>query len=83
LLFDFIAGREPEETPADAHAQGAVLARIHAEAADFATHHDRFILDLEHLLDRPLVGGSASVHGTRCSTSGSEMSGRGVAYAAR
>ena len=55
LLFDFIAGRGPEETPADAFAQGAVLARIHAEAAGFAVPYDRFSLDLEHLLDRPLT----------------------------
>jgi Ser/Thr protein kinase RdoA (MazF antagonist) len=55
LLFDFITGREPEETPADAYAQGAVLARIHAETAGIAIPHDRFILDLEHLLHRPLA----------------------------
>ncbi len=55
LLFDFIAGREPQETPADAYAQGKVLARIHTEADGFAVHHDRFALDLDHLLDRPLA----------------------------
>ena len=55
LLFDFIPGREPEETPADAYAQGAILARIHAEAAGFAVSYDRGALDLEHLLDRPLA----------------------------
>jgi Ser/Thr protein kinase RdoA (MazF antagonist) len=55
LLFDFVAGREPHETPADAYAQGAVLARIHAETTEFAIHQDRFNLDLDHLLDRPLT----------------------------
>ena len=55
MLFDFIVGREPEETPADAYAQGAVLARIHAEAAGFANYHKRFVLDLEHLIHRPLA----------------------------
>jgi Ser/Thr protein kinase RdoA (MazF antagonist) len=59
LLFDFITGREPEETPADAYAQGTVLACIHTEAAGFAVPYDRFDLDLEHLLDRPLAALSA------------------------
>jgi Ser/Thr protein kinase RdoA (MazF antagonist) len=55
LLFDFIPGREPEETPADAYAQGSILARIHAETAGFTVPYDRFALDLEHLLDRSLA----------------------------
>jgi len=35
LLFDFVEGRDPQESPADRWAQGAALARIHAGAADF------------------------------------------------
>lgn len=60
LLFDFIEGREPEETPANAHAQGMVSARIHAGSAGIAIPHDRFILDLEHLHDRPSGGAPGS-----------------------
>jgi Ser/Thr protein kinase RdoA (MazF antagonist) len=55
IAVRFIVGREPEETPADAHSQGAVLARIHTEAVGFAINQDRFSLDLEHLLHRPLA----------------------------
>lgn len=55
LLFDFIPGRDPEERPSDMYAQGETLARMHVAAVDFASPHDRFRLDLDHLLDRALA----------------------------
>jgi Ser/Thr protein kinase RdoA (MazF antagonist) len=55
LLFDFIPGRDPEETPSDMYAQGDTLARMHAATAGFASRHDRFHLDLDHLLNRALA----------------------------
>jgi Ser/Thr protein kinase RdoA (MazF antagonist) len=54
LLFEFIPGRDAEETPADMYGQGVSLARFHAAAADFTSPHDRFTLDLDYLLDRAL-----------------------------
>jgi Ser/Thr protein kinase RdoA (MazF antagonist) len=55
VLFDFIPGREPDDTPADAYAQGAALANVHVEGAAAAIHHERFNLDLAHLLEHPLA----------------------------
>jgi Ser/Thr protein kinase RdoA (MazF antagonist) len=55
LLFDFVEGRDPQESPADRWAQGAALARFHAGAADFCSMHERVRLDLGHLLARPLA----------------------------
>src|SRR5437763_368439 len=55
VLFNFIPGRDPEETPSDMYAQGETLARMHAAAAGFVSRHDRFHLDLDYLLSRALA----------------------------
>ncbi len=55
LLFEEAPGRMPQATPADATAHGETLAAIHTAGADFRTDAQRFDLDLDHLVDRPLA----------------------------
>jgi Ser/Thr protein kinase RdoA (MazF antagonist) len=59
LLFERAPGRPPQATPADARAHGATLASIHREGAAYRTGAERFGLDLDHLVDRPLAALSA------------------------
>jgi Ser/Thr protein kinase RdoA (MazF antagonist) len=55
MLFAEAPGRMPEATQADAKAHGETLAAIHNAGADFHTAAQRFALDLDHLVDRPLA----------------------------
>jgi Ser/Thr protein kinase RdoA (MazF antagonist) len=57
VLFKFAEGRAPQiNSPADARANGVTLAHIHAAAEGFASAgSERYRLDLDHLLRRPLA----------------------------
>jgi Ser/Thr protein kinase RdoA (MazF antagonist) len=56
VLFRHAEGRSPRlDAPADAHAQGVTLARIHDAAPGFAGGAGRYRLDLDHLLHREVA----------------------------
>jgi Ser/Thr protein kinase RdoA (MazF antagonist) len=56
VLFRHAEGRSPRlDVPADAHAQGVTLARIHDAAPGFGGGAGRYRLDLDHLLHREVA----------------------------
>jgi Ser/Thr protein kinase RdoA (MazF antagonist) len=57
VLFSFVEGRAPgSNSRPDASAQGVTLARIHAASHGFVNDApERYRLDLDHLLHRPLA----------------------------
>jgi Ser/Thr protein kinase RdoA (MazF antagonist) len=56
VLFNALGGRTPEiASAADARANGATLARVHHAAETFHAEAPRYLLDLDHLLWRPLA----------------------------
>lgn len=54
VLFALAPGREVGPEDAECCLLGEVVARMHECTADFASPHQRFVLDLHHLLDEPL-----------------------------
>jgi len=57
VLFTYAAGKEPsyeKDFEATAYKYGKTAAQIHNATQDFASPHQRFRLDLSHLLDQPL-----------------------------
>jgi Ser/Thr protein kinase RdoA (MazF antagonist) len=56
VLFTYAAGKEPsyDEAGMEAFSYGKAVAKIHNASQGFASQHDRFRLDLDHLLDTPL-----------------------------
>jgi Ser/Thr protein kinase RdoA (MazF antagonist) len=55
VLFTFAPGRELKDDPTDSADFGRSCAQLHAAADDFSSRHERFALDLGHLLDQPLA----------------------------
>lgn len=57
VLFTYASGRQPTYDAKDdnaAYVYGKVAARIHSAMETFQSPHQRFVLDLEHLIDTPL-----------------------------
>jgi len=57
VLFNLAEGLEPsyDERPEEkAHQYGLAVARLHNALEDFTSPHERFHLDLDHLVDKPL-----------------------------
>ncbi|WP_316234081.1 phosphotransferase enzyme family protein [Bradyrhizobium sp. SZCCHNR1098] len=56
VLFHAIEGRTPEvASQSDARANGVTLARVHAAAMSYRPEAPLYLLDLDHLLHRPLA----------------------------
>jgi Ser/Thr protein kinase RdoA (MazF antagonist) len=55
VLFTFAPGEEVKEDGTDSVDFGRSCAAIHAASDDFASRHERFELDLAHLLDEPIA----------------------------
>jgi Ser/Thr protein kinase RdoA (MazF antagonist) len=57
VLFTYAPGKEPAykaDEASESYQYGRSVAQIHAETDGFRSHHQRFHLDLAHLLDAPL-----------------------------
>jgi Ser/Thr protein kinase RdoA (MazF antagonist) len=54
-LFTHAPGRELDGSVEDSRRYGRAVASIHVATDDFETGHERFALDLEHLLTEPLA----------------------------
>jgi Ser/Thr protein kinase RdoA (MazF antagonist) len=54
VLFSFAEGEIPILDEATCRLYGETLAQIHNHSDEFHSRHDRFPLDLDHLLDKPL-----------------------------
>ena len=57
MLFSYAVGKEPNYEPIEesqGYLYGRSAAQIHAASDDFESHHQRFALDLDHLLAKPL-----------------------------
>jgi Ser/Thr protein kinase RdoA (MazF antagonist) len=56
VLFPWAAGDKPDATdPHVIRACGRIMALIHEHTNDFTCEHERFHLDLEHLIEQPLA----------------------------
>ncbi|MDH5484431.1 MAG: phosphotransferase [Gammaproteobacteria bacterium] len=58
VLFDYAEGTPPDYDRAaaiDASLYGSTMARMHNALDDFSTIQSRFKIDLEHLIDTPLI----------------------------
>jgi len=55
VLFTHAPGRELDGSIEDSRRYGRAVASVHAATDDFETGHERFALDLEHLLTEPLA----------------------------
>jgi Ser/Thr protein kinase RdoA (MazF antagonist) len=56
-VFHLAPGVEPdytEDAPAKAHQYGRLVASLHNALQDFSSPHQRFHLDLEHFIEKPL-----------------------------
>jgi Ser/Thr protein kinase RdoA (MazF antagonist) len=55
VLFTYAVGEQSGAlTEAQARSFGAAVAKLHAASDGFMSHHARFALDLDHLIDQPL-----------------------------
>jgi Ser/Thr protein kinase RdoA (MazF antagonist) len=55
VLFTFAEGEPPAKTAAQSAAYGGAAAAVHNASDDFTSAHNRFRLDLGHLVDEPLA----------------------------
>jgi Ser/Thr protein kinase RdoA (MazF antagonist) len=55
VLFRYATGQELSQDRDQNYLYGRAVAEVHALTDDFASQHRRFHLDLQHLLDQPLV----------------------------
>ncbi len=55
VLYTYAAREHPQPSAETGYIYGQALARLHSAAADFHSSHQRIAIDLDYLIDQPLV----------------------------
>jgi Ser/Thr protein kinase RdoA (MazF antagonist) len=55
VLYTYAAGERPQPSAEAGYIYGQALARLHGAASDFRSSHQRIAIDLDYLIDQPLV----------------------------